>query len=281
MRRRAAGQGWRSGLVAGLALLVWVSVAGADEAFITAFDGNGRLTIGALATGASCRVEWATHLDPGAWSSTAPGIAATAPSTGTTLTVTVGVSHAACFYRVVASVTNPPPPELTSAFGVDSEGWRTVNYPFRSHVPNPATGDLSSDAGFGNPAGSVRVGDVYAETGISGPAAYLGNKLPYYGGSLSYDIYIRYTDNVPYPGVVLNGGSLSIYHDAPSPPLNTWERRTVPLTEAGWKVCGTGLDATEGNFREVLGTLGGLYIYTEWHSGADDTSVDNIALAPP
>jgi len=55
---------------------------------------------------------------------------------------------------------------------------------------------------------------------------------------------------------------------------------TVPLSEAGWKVSGTGEDATETEFRAVLSSLAGIYIYTEWHTGADDTNVDNVAINP-
>ena len=140
---------------------------------------------------------------------------------------------------------------------------------------------LPFDGTFGNPEGSVRVGDVYGETGIAAPAQYVGDRLAFYGGSLAYDIYLRYTDGVVYPAVVLNGGTRSLYYDAASPPLNAWQHRMVPLSEGGWKVSGSGVAATEADFKTVLTNLVGLYIYTEWHSGADDTSVDNITMTPP
>ena len=81
--------------------------------------------------------------------------------------------------------------------------------------------------------------------------------------------------------MVLHAGSTSLYFDMPSPPLNAWQRNTLPLSEAGWKVSGTGAIATEAVFKAVLSNLAGLYIYTEWHSGPDDTSIDNIAMTPP
>jgi hypothetical protein len=122
------------------------------------------------------------------------------------------------------------------------------------------------------------VGDVQGETGIAAPAAYLGNKASSYGESLVYGIYIRYTDNVVYPAVVLNGGTMSLYYDAPSPPLNAWQTRTVPLTEAGWRVSGVGDPATHEEFVSVLSNLMGLYVYTEWKTGPDDTNVDNVSM---
>ena len=55
----------------------------------------------------------------------------------------------------------------------------------------------------------------------------------------------------------------------------------MPLSEAGWKVAGSGVAATDAVFKAVLSNLVGLYIYTEWNTGADDTSVDNIQMSPP
>jgi hypothetical protein len=255
--------------------------AQASEVMISAFDVTGRLTFSTLPTATSYRVEWTTNLLPATWSSNAPGIPLIpAPGAGN-LAVTVGVVHASCYYRVVATVTNEPPTVISSSFDLDAQNWSIVSYPFQSHVENPTTSALSHDGTFGNPPGSVRVGDVYGETGISAPAQYLGGKLAFYGGNLSYDIYLRYTDNVTYPAVVLNGGNISLYYDAPSPPLNAWQHRSVPLTEAGWKVSGTHVPATEAVFKSVLSNLVGLYIYTEWNTGPDDTNVDNIQMTPP
>jgi hypothetical protein len=266
-------------LIMGLALAGKLAAQAADLV-IDSFDASGRLTFHEIPATAY-RVEWTTNLSSPDWSSNAPGIAAIPASGVGTLTVTVGVVHASCYYRVVASVTNGPPGGIATTFDLTSEDWLSVNYPFHSHVPNPTTSSLPFDGAFGNPPGSVRLGDVFPESGIAAPVQYLGNKLSFYGGSLAYDIYLRYTDNTAYPAVVLNGGSMSLYYDAPSPPLNAWQRRTVPLSEAGWKVSGTGADATVTVFKAVVSNLVGLYIYTEWHSGADDTNVDNIAMTPP
>jgi hypothetical protein len=267
-------------LIVGLAL-AGMQAAQASDLVITSFDGTGRLMFQELPAATSYRVEWATNLISSTWSSTAPGIPVIPASGIGTLTATVGVFHASCFYRVVASVTNVPPSGLTNMFDLTSENWLIVSYPFRSNVQSPQTSSLSFDGSFGNPLGSVRVGDVYAETGIAAPVQYLGDKSASYGGILAYDIYIRYTDNTTYPAVVLNGGTMSLYYDAPSPPLNAWQHRTVPLSEAGWKVSSSGAPATETVFRAVLSNLVGLYIYTEWNTGADDTNVDNISMTPP
>lgn len=168
---------------------------------------------------------------------------------------------------------------VVSTFGTSTEGWLAVHFPFRSHVPTPATGSLTYNGSFGNPPGSVRVGDVFAETGVSAPAQYRGDKSSYYGGTLAYDIYVRYTDNITYPAVVLNGGTMSVYYETPSPALNRWQTRIIPLTESGWRVSGPGTAATRAQFQSVLQNLVGLYINTEWRTGPDDTNVDNVVLS--
>jgi len=265
-----------------LGLGVWCfPTARAAQPVIRSFDANGSVVFEQAPGAVFYWVEWTTNLVSGMWSSNAPGLAYVSSQGGSLLTVTVGVVHVSCFYRVAAAMTNPPALVLSNAFAVSNESWVVVSYPFRSHVAAPATTTASHDGAFGNPAGSVRVGDVHAETGVAAPSSYLGNKLNYYGGRLLYDIYIRYSDNATYPAVVLNGGTKSLYYDTPSPPIGSWQRRTIPLAETGWRVAGSGQAASEAVFKEVLGQLVGLYIYTEWHSGTDDTNVDNISLLPP
>lgn len=178
-------------------------------------------------------------------------------------------------------LASPAAAQVANVFDAGTEGWFVVSYPFRSHVANPSTSVASFDGGFGNPAGSLRVGDVFGETGVGAPATYLGDKSAYYGGTLAYDILVRFTDAVDYPAVVLNGGTTSLYYDAPTPAVNQWTSRQIPLTESGWRVAGGTTPATQGQFKSVLANLQGLYVYTEWHSGPDDTSFDNVSLAAP
>jgi Laminin B (Domain IV)/FlgD Ig-like domain len=171
-----------------------------------------------------------------------------------------------------------PASATNSTFDTSNEGWAIVSYPFQSHVAEPGTAPLPFDGSFGHPPGSVRVGDVFGETGVSAPAAFLGDKSASYGDTLTYDIFLRFTDHVAYPAVVLNGGTMSLYYDALSPALNTWEHQVVPLSETGWRVSDSGLLATQGQFQAVLQNLVGLYIYTEWNTGDDDTNVDNVNM---
>jgi len=186
--------------------------------------------------------------------------------------------RAGCALPLALLLSVPASGSSLHTFASSNEGWQIVSYPFRTHVPAPVMSALPFDASNGLPPGSVRVGDIYSETGIAAPADHLGNQASIYGGSISYDILIRFSDNVTYPAVVLNGGTKSIYYDAPSPPIGVWQSRTVPLTETGWRMSGTSVPATLTDFMDVLSNLAGIYIYTEWNTGADDTNVDNIAL---
>ncbi len=168
---------------------------------------------------------------------------------------------------------------VASHFDADNEGWQVVDYPFRSQAIGARTmSPLAFDGAEGLPAGSVRVGDVFGETGIAAPAAFLGDMSAYYGGSLAWDILIRYSDGVAYPALVLSGATMSLYWDAPAPVLGAWTHVSAPLVESGWKVGGTQVDATRTDMLAVLESLSGIYIYTEWRTGPDDTSVDNIVL---
>ena len=81
----------------------------AGDLAIQSFNGTGRLTFSEIPTATVYRVEWA-NAPTGAWHTGVPGATGiVARGTGQNV-ATVGVSAASCFYRVVASVTNPMPP---------------------------------------------------------------------------------------------------------------------------------------------------------------------------
>lgn len=252
----------------------------AADPTINQLDPVGRLAFQTITGASFYSVEWSTNLLSPAWSTNAPGLNLIPPSLDGTIIVTVGVQSASCCFRLVALTTNAPIPVIASTFSSSNDNWLIVSYPFHSHVSAPATMPTPYDVSFGNPAGSLRIGDVYGETGAAAPAEFLGDKGGYYGGTLSYDIQIRFSDNTTYPAVVLNAGTMSLYFDDPSPPLNSWQHKTIPLTESGWKVSGSAAVASEAIFRSVMTNLVGVYIYTEWHTGDDDTSLDNVVMAP-
>jgi hypothetical protein len=169
--------------------------------------------------------------------------------------------------------------DILESFDGGAADWSIVAYPFRNYVANPQTQPAPFDAAFGNPAGSLRIGDVYGETGAAAPAPFLGDRSSCYGHPLSFDIFLRFVDaGATYPAVVLRSSTMSVYYDTPAPPTEVWVTTVVPLSEGGWKQSGTNAPVSEATFRGVLADLQGLYIYTEWHSGPDDTSLDNVRL---
>jgi len=171
---------------------------------------------------------------------------------------------------------------VTSTFAGTNEGWTVNGFAYSGHLGGIGAGVAASfDATEGQPAGSVRVGDAFGETCFQAPAAFLGDKSAYYGGTLSFDILIRTTDATAYPATMLVGAAKTLFYVMPSPPVGAWLSRSVPLTETGWKVNGwTGPPATQVDLQTVLGALQKLLINSEWHTGSDDTNLDNVVLQP-
>lgn len=173
---------------------------------------------------------------------------------------------------------------IVSSFGANAESWVVVTTPYNGHVSNPGSPSQAAtwDAVNGQPAGSLRIGDLYPDTGVAAPAAFLGDRLPWFGGSVQWDIYLRTTDGVTYPAVWLIGATKTLTFNLASPPLNTWHSVNVPLVETGWRVNGwQAAAATRSDLMEVLRDLRGIYLNTEWTTGPDDTNIDNVALVPP
>jgi hypothetical protein len=140
--------------------------------------------------------------------------------------------------------------------------------------------------GRGNPGGALVLSDHYYSTWISAPAPFLGNQSAMYGQSFSYDIMIRYSDqtSVPYPTAAIRGGGVTLLYTIATPPLFTWQTRVVTFDPDLWTVDvgigapNPGVVATAAQMQTALSNLEGLYLLTEWRTGPDDTSVDNIGV---
>jgi hypothetical protein len=188
------------------------------------------------------------------------------------LTAVLGcVAIAACASTVLAA---------SSTFDTGTDGWKVVG--LGSGYPLPAYGGIDPTwyAASDSHGGTLFVDDQYSETFFSAPAAFLGDQSSLAGHALGYELWIKYTDDVAYPAVVLAGTDRGLYYVAPSPPLNTWYRAVVPLTASKWKLNSwTGPAATDGDMQAVLANLQGLYINAEWHTGEDAAYLDNVHMA--
>lgn len=169
-------------------------------------------------------------------------------------------------------------------FDTDAQGWRIIGSSTDYGPPTTAPDAIVAWDTRGNPDGALAVGDNFYATWISAPAPFLGNQSSMVGQSFSYDIFIRYTDqtSVPYPSVAIESNGLKLLYTIATPPLNTWNRRVVMFDPALWTV-GEGIGsptpgptATPAQLQSALSNLQGLYFLTEWRTGPDDTSVDNI-----
>jgi hypothetical protein len=164
-------------------------------------------------------------------------------------------------------------------FDTDAQGWQFASGGDYSG-PISAGGAIANWDARGNPDGALSAPDVYYQTYVAAPAAFLGNQSDMYGKSFSYDILIRYTDYVDYCPVSIYGAGISLAYAAPRPAPGVWETRTVTFDETKWRVTEmSGPVATAEQLQAVLANLEGLYLGTEWHSGGDDTSVDNVGLS--
>jgi len=164
--------------------------------------------------------------------------------------------------------------DVVSTFDAGTEGWLVSGPDPGSHIGSQ---QLSTTA-FSWNAGFLRVGDSYGWTWAMAPVPFLGNQLGALGGTMSWDILIRFSDGVVYPAVALQGANITLYYNTPSPPIGVWHTPTVELSAPGWRVnnYASGAPATTQQLQEVLADLRGLFILTEWNTGADNTDFDNV-----
>lgn len=168
----------------------------------------------------------------------------------------------------------PAQADIVSSFNTGAEGWLVSGPDPGSHIGPQQL----STSGFLWNAGFLNVGDSYNWTWAMAPAPFLGNQLAALGGTMSWDILIRTTDGVTYPAVALQGANITLYYNTASPPLDIWHTTTVELSAPGWRVnnYASGAPATTQQLQEVLTDLRGLFILTEWNTGADNTDFDNV-----
>jgi len=165
----------------------------------------------------------------------------------------------------------------TYTFNTDAQGWMFAGGGDYS-LPNAVGGPTAGWDTRGNPGGALSAPDVYYQTFIAAPSGTLGNQSDMYGKSFSYDMLVRYTDNVAYAAGGITGGGLSLVFIPPRlPQVGVWETWTVTFNEAMWRVDSTtGAVATADQLKAALGDMTGLYLLTEWKTGGDDTSIDNF-----
>ncbi|MFG0286269.1 MAG: laminin B domain-containing protein [Phycisphaerales bacterium JB039] len=171
-----------------------------------------------------------------------------------------------------------------STFETSSEGWGVVGLDPTQHAgAATAPPDAPFDPSDGRPPGSIRIGDAAAWTFVSAPAPFLGDHSGAYGSSVGFDMKVRFADaSSLYPVLAIAGARITLYYsiEVSEIVLDQWTAWDIPLAPGPWVVdhYAIGAAATEADIREALADIRGFYIDTEYRTGPDDTSLDNIRL---
>ena len=116
------------------------------------------------------------------------------------------------------------------------------------------------------------------------PDRFLGDRSDLYGGGLEFflrDISVA-GDIISGNDVILTGAGTTLTVDIGSPiPGEKTEFQLGLHAGAGWRNAISGLDATEAEFRTVLGSLDGVYFRGELRNGADQSVLDDITFQGP
>ncbi|WP_369685132.1 laminin B domain-containing protein [Haladaptatus sp. YSMS36] len=121
------------------------------------------------------------------------------------------------------------------------------------------------------------------------PFKFLGNREAFYGGTLSFDIRQKQTDQQfdadPIEGgdILLQSGDRKLVYEFRGPdstPETEWTTLDAPLTAAATWVDMQSEEplATEEAFREVLSNLELIRIRGEYRAGDDRSYLDSVVL---
>lgn len=169
---------------------------------------------------------------------------------------------------------------VMSIFDNDADGWVVADVDPDTALWNvPTYAGLSWGPSYGQSGGGVRVGDITYWTHIAAPTRFLGDWSHGYGSTVAFDIFISYTDEVPYSAIALMGLNKTLYFITPPPVVGQWNHMVIPLTEANCNIDSyLGPEATTQDVMEVLASVEGFFIMSEWMTGPDDTYIDNVVL---
>jgi hypothetical protein len=176
---------------------------------------------------------------------------------------------------VIATAWAAPPARggdlIISTFDTSTEGWTSGPGGTVQHIPVG-----------GNPGGYLRWNDTAGgQTATIAPAAFRGDLSAFLGGIISFDA-LNLSPGVPInnPGfgiVTITGPGGTATRDlagAGQPPNDgLWHTYSAPLVPALWS----------GNLAGALNNVTNLTVVLEWSTsvGADDTGMDNFAIAGP
>lgn len=175
---------------------------------------------------------------------------------------------------------------VMSTFDSDAEGWQAADLvgagdynTVLSTFPVTWHGTGGADGGY------ISAADPTTNTYFfQAPAAYLGDKSTYVGGTLSFAIH---TTDINYFGdrvVVLHGnnGTTLVSEVAQPNQVNVWLNYGVNLTGSQFRYTNQGGSVvSDADFLAVLGDLKALYIPAEFATPViETTGLDSVVLTP-
>lgn len=182
----------------------------------------------------------------------------------------IALGVAAVVLGTCGGVLAADPPVSRFLSGV--EGWSlegNVDWVWSGNVGNPPGALIAVVAGF-------------EPMVFRAPGRFLGDQSAAFGGTISYDLRTDAADgSFPLqPDVTLTGAGLTLVVTLPTPRVNTWETRSVPLhPRGGWRVGAVnGRVATEGELRAVLGSLTSIIVRGNYAARVHGCWFDNAAI---
>jgi hypothetical protein len=174
---------------------------------------------------------------------------------------------------------------MLSTFDSTNEDWTGVRFPVALGDPPTVQQNFNLiHLSGGNPPDSVAINDNNTRWAwFSAPAAWLGDKSAYYGGTLSFDLRGHKNGSLTLPAVMLVGDGKTLFAYG-SPLTIAWKNYSYALDPTAWKI-GNPLTSntapTVSEFQSVLANLTGIYINGEWFTTREYTKMDNVMLKSP
>ncbi len=175
--------------------------------------------------------------------------------------------------------------QIQSLFTADAEGWVARDLNCSNYNSVLATHALTWQEAGGNPGAYVWHHDATNYCSFfAAPAAWLGDRSAYAGGSLIFSLTSTEYDWADSDVVVLIGAGLVICHELPhlppQPPV--WGQYIVPLVAGAFRYNNqSGAVVSAANFAAVLADLDALLLPAEFGAQVEETvGLDGVRLAP-
>lgn len=198
-----------------------------------------------------------------------------------TLRIYVEYSGAGNAQKWVRTYAEPNEPLVQDNFAEDEAGWTIIGDAQGGYV-----------AASYSPDGGVTNGYIYADDDVTGgvwyfkaPDTYVGNKLEYYGATLSFSQFqdSNMSDQFQAADIVFSNGEQKItyVHGEDNYPSAEWTDYSIPISaESNW-IKGdydSGIFATEAEIKAVLTNVTEFIIRGEFEIGPDNGGLDNVII---